>query len=78
MIGIGIKGLTSVKGENTDLKSQNTVTEWICRMVNSQFPMVKILILDISSPKTQSVDLFCFSILIFTWTGNCKFCKKKN
>ena len=28
MIGIGIKGLTSVEGNNTDLKSENTVTEW--------------------------------------------------
>ena len=28
MIGIGTKGLTSVKGNNTDLKSQSTVTEW--------------------------------------------------
>ena len=37
-----------------------------CRMVNFHFPMVEIPIPDISSPKTQSVDLFCFSILIFT------------
>ena len=28
IIGIRINGLTSVKGSNTDLKSQNTVTEW--------------------------------------------------
>ena len=28
MIGIGIRELTSVDGNNTDLKSQNTVTEW--------------------------------------------------
>ena len=28
MIGTGINGLTSVEGNNTDLKSQNTVTEW--------------------------------------------------
>ena len=27
MIGIGIKGLTSVEGNKTDLKSQNTETE---------------------------------------------------
>ena len=28
VFGIGINGLTSVKGDKTDLKSQNTVTEW--------------------------------------------------
>ena len=28
------------------------------------FQMVEIPVPDISSPKTQSVDLFCFSILI--------------
>ena len=28
MIGVGINGLTSVEGDNRDLKSQNTVTEW--------------------------------------------------
>ena len=36
-----------------------------CRMVNSHFTMVKISFPDISSPKTQSVDLFCFSILMY-------------
>ena len=34
-------------------------------MVNSHFPMVKIPFPNISSPKTQSVNLFCFSILMF-------------
>ena len=37
-----------------------------CRMVNSHFPMVEIRFPDISSPKTKSVDLFCFSILILS------------
>ena len=37
-----------------------------CRMVNSHFPMVEIPFPDISSPKTQSVDLYSFSILKFT------------
>ena len=37
-----------------------------CRMVNFLSPMVKILFPNISSPKTQSVNLFCFSILMFT------------
>ena len=35
-----------------------------CRMVNSHFPMVEIPFPDISSPKPQNVDLFCFSILM--------------
>ena len=35
-------------------------------MVKSHFPMVEIPFPDISYPKTQSVDLFCFSILMFT------------
>ena len=33
-------------------------------MVNSHFPMVEIPFPDISSPKTQSDDLFCFSLLM--------------
>jgi hypothetical protein len=33
-------------------------------MVNFHFPMVEIPFPDISSPKPQSVDLFCFSILM--------------
>ena len=37
-----------------------------CRMVNFLSPMVQILFPNISSPKTQSVNLFCFSILMFT------------
>ena len=36
-------------------------------MVNSHFPMVEIRFPDISSPKTQSVDLFCFSILMLSY-----------
>ena len=36
------------------------------RMVNSHLPMVKIPFPDVFSPKTQSVDFFCFSILMFT------------
>ena len=39
-------------------------------MVNFHFPMVEIPFPDISSPKTQSVDLFCFSILMFTSVQN--------
>ena len=35
-------------------------------MVNFHFPMVEIPFPDISSPKTQSVDLFCFSILMYS------------
>ena len=35
-----------------------------CQMVNLHFPIVEILVPDISSPKTQSVTLFCFSILM--------------
>ena len=35
-------------------------------MMNFHFPMVKIPFPCISSPKNQSVDLFCFSILFFT------------
>ena len=34
-------------------------------MVNFHFPMVEIAFPYISSPKTQSVDLFCFGILMF-------------
>ena len=41
-----------------------------CRIVNFHFPMVEIPFPDISSPKTQSVDLFCFSILMFTSVQN--------
>ena len=37
-----------------------------CRMVNSHFPMVEIPVPDISSSKTQSADLFCFSILMYS------------
>ena len=37
-----------------------------CRMVNYHFPMVEIPFPDISSPKIQSVDLFCFSILMLS------------
>ena len=37
-----------------------------CKMVNSHFPMVKIPFPYISSPKIQSVDLFCFSILMLS------------
>ena len=37
-----------------------------CRMVNSQFPMVKIRF-----PDTQIVDLFCFRILMFTSVQKC-------
>ena len=36
-------------------------------MVNFHFPMVETAFPNISSPKTQSVDLFCFSILMFTF-----------
>ena len=38
------------------------------RVVNFHFPMIQIPFPyhDISSPKTLSVDLFCFSILMFT------------
>ena len=36
------------------------------RMVNFHFPMVKIQFPDISSPKTQSVNFFCFKILMLT------------
>ena len=36
------------------------------RMVNFHFPMVEIPLPCISSPKTQSNTLFCFSILMFT------------
>ena len=34
-------------------------------MVNSHFPMVKIPVPYISSSKAQSVNLFCFSILMY-------------
>ena len=37
-----------------------------CRMVNFHFPTVEIPVTEISSPKTQSVYLFCFSLLMFT------------
>ena len=37
-----------------------------CRMVNFHFPIVEIPFPDISFPKAQSVDLFCFIILMFT------------
>ena len=40
-------------------------TIMFCRMVNSHFPMVKLPVPYISSSKTQSVDLFCFSILMY-------------
>ena len=36
-------------------------------MVNFLFPMVEIPFPDISSPKAQSVDLFCFSILMYSF-----------
>ena len=42
-------------------------TIWFCRMVNSHFPMAEIPFPDISSPKTQSVNLFCFSILMYNY-----------
>ena len=35
-------------------------------MKNSHFPVVEIRFPDISSPKIQSVDLFCFSILMLS------------
>ena len=35
-----------------------------CRMVNLHFPIVEIPFPYISSPKTKSVDLFCFGILM--------------
>ena len=37
-----------------------------CRKVNFHFPMVEIPVPYIFSPKTQSVNLFCFSILLLT------------
>ena len=37
-----------------------------CRMVNFHFPIVEIPFPDISSPKFQSVDIFCFSILMYS------------
>ena len=36
-----------------------------CRMVSFHFPMVDIPFSYVSSPKTQIIDLFCFSILMF-------------
>ena len=41
-------------------------TTLFCRMKNSHFPVVEIRFPDISSPKIQSVDLFCFSILMLS------------
>ena len=41
-----------------------------CRMMNSHFTMVEIRFPNISPPKTQIVDLFCFTILIFTVNRN--------
>ena len=40
----------------------------LCRMGNLHFPMVQIMISfpNIPSPKTRSVDLFCFIMLMFT------------
>ena len=43
-----------------------TETVPFCRMVNFHFPMVEIPFPYISSPKPQSVDLFCFSILMYS------------
>ena len=38
----------------------------LCRMVNLHFPIVEIPFPYISSPKSQSVDLFCFSTLMLS------------
>ena len=41
-----------------------------CRMVNFHFSMLKIPFPNNFSLKTQSVDLFCFSVLMFTSVQN--------
>ena len=41
-------------------------TIYFSRMVNFHLPIVEIPFPDISLAKNQSVDLFCFSILMLT------------
>ena len=55
----------------------HSVLHWICRLVNCRFPMVEVPFSYFTSPKTQSIDLFWFSILMFTSVQNLVSIKRK-